>query len=183
MNGLFLIRRGLIGRQTLTQLTSKLGKSCSKPGGLAFFDILTIFPLKETVNFENPKEFKSRKVWGWLIFLLFSSSLCTCILKVRNKNKTSSGGLCFGRAQKGWNLGIFALEWQLWQHPCKQGSVQLCFGLSKMIFMVSSFTLFYPGCPTVGFSFPWGQGWANRHPGGCKRSLRRLPPNSPTSLP
>lgn len=54
MNGLFLIRRDLIGRQTLTHLASELGKFCSKPGGLAFFDTLAIFPLKETVNFENP---------------------------------------------------------------------------------------------------------------------------------
>lgn len=76
MNGLFLIRRGLIGRQTLTQLASELSKSCSKPGGLAFFDTLTIFPLKETVNFENPKEPKSREVWRWLIFWLFPFTLC-----------------------------------------------------------------------------------------------------------
>lgn len=82
MNVIFLIRRGLIGRQTLKQLASELSKSCSKSGGLVYFDTLTIFPLKETVSFKNPKQPNNRKVQGWLVFSLFPFSLRVCSLKV-----------------------------------------------------------------------------------------------------
>lgn len=53
MNGVFLIRRGLISEQTLKQLVGELSKSCSKSGALVFSDTLTILPLKETVSFKN----------------------------------------------------------------------------------------------------------------------------------
>lgn len=71
MNVIFLIRRVLIGRQTLKQLASEPGKSCSKSGGLVFFDALTIFSLKDTVSFKNRKQPNSRKVQGWPVFSLF----------------------------------------------------------------------------------------------------------------
>jgi len=54
----------LIGKRTLKQLASELSKSCSKSGGLVYFDTLTIFRLKETVSFKNPKQPNSKKVRG-----------------------------------------------------------------------------------------------------------------------
>lgn len=179
MNVIFLIRRGLIGRQTLKQLASKLSKSCSKSGGLVFFDTL-FFPSRKLRALKTLNSLIGGKFEAGLYFWFSFFPCLGTVSRYEPRTEPAADAWILADLR---NLGSFASERQLWQLPRKQGSAQLCSGLSTPILVVDLSVLLYPGCPTDGFSFPWTRVRVIRQAPACwEKVLQKVPIHQPLSL-